>query len=123
MQIISCVCATEALEYQEMLAIPKTGGLTMRAIVQHCLPDQHFDCICLTGQDFTSLWVRPTATIAKMFHQLPVERQRAVRCAIGEHVTMDVAAIFDRPSKFFTIVREPVDRVISNFFSIGPRPT
>jgi hypothetical protein len=29
---------------------------------------------------------------------------------------MDVAAIFDRPSKFFTIVREPVDRVISNFF-------
>jgi Sulfotransferase family len=96
--------------------IPKTGGLTMRAVVQHCLPDQHFDCICLTGQDFTSLWVRPTATIAKMFHQLPVERQRAVRCAIGEHVTMDVAAIFDRPSKFFTILREPVDRVISNFF-------
>jgi hypothetical protein len=80
--------------------IPKTGGRTMRAVVQHCLPDEHFDCMCLNGQDFTSLWVRPAATIAKMFHQLPVERQRAVRCAIGEHVTMDVAAIFDRPSKF-----------------------
>jgi hypothetical protein len=37
-----------------------------------------------------------------------------VRDAI--EATMDVAAIFDRPSKVFTILREPVDRVISNFF-------
>ena len=35
---------------------------------------------------------------------------------MGIHVAMDVDTIFDRPAKFFTIVRHPVDRVISNFF-------
>jgi hypothetical protein len=34
----------------------------------------------------------------------------------GEHVTYDVEKIFDRPSKFFTILRHPVDRVISAFY-------
>jgi Sulfotransferase family len=94
--------------------IPKTGGITMKVVVQHCLPDEHFDCD-LDVPD-TALCVRSTARIAEKFHQLPVERQRAVRCMVGDHVTMDVAKIFDRPSKFFTIVRAPVDRVISSFF-------
>jgi hypothetical protein len=94
--------------------IPKTGGRTMKVVIQHCLADQCFDGD-LTDPD-TALWVRSTARIAEKFNQLPIERQHAVRCMVGEHVSMDVAGIFDRPSKFFTIVREPVDRVISNFY-------
>ncbi len=94
--------------------IPKTGGITMKNVFMNCLPDQYFDCDL--GAPVTALLVRSTARVAEKFHQLPVGRQRAVRCMVGEHVSMDVAAIFDRPSKFFTIVREPVDRVISNFF-------
>jgi hypothetical protein len=94
--------------------IPKTGGITMKIIVRNCLPDEHFDCD-LSHPD-TALWVRSTARIAEKFHQLPEEKQRAVRCMVGDHVSMDVAGIFGRPSKFFTVVREPVDRVISNFF-------
>jgi hypothetical protein len=53
---------------------------------------------------------------------MPIEQQRAVRCLLGIHVAMDVDTIFDRPSKFFTIIREPVDRAISNFFHNRTQP-
>ncbi len=98
------------------LHIPRTGGNTMQAIFQHCFPDQHFNPELAYGD--TALSLRSTRRIAEKFRQLPVEKQRAVRCMIGAPCTMDVDAIFDRPSKFFTIVRHPVDRVISNFFNL-----
>ncbi len=96
--------------------IPKTGGMTMEAIFKHCFPDQHFNPELQYGD--TALSLRSTPRIAEKFRQLPVEQQRAVRCMIGAHCAMDVDTIFDRGSKFFTIVRHPVDRVISNFFHI-----
>jgi hypothetical protein len=94
--------------------IPKTAGHTMQAIFAHCFPDQHFNPELEYGD--TALSLRSTPRIAEKFRQLPVEKQRAVRCMIGAHCVMDVDTIFDRPSKFFTIVRHPVDRVISLFF-------
>jgi Sulfotransferase family len=101
--------------------IPKTGGVTMQAIFRRCFsPDEYFDPE--TSAHGTALWVRSTARMAEKFHKLPVERQRAVRCVVGEHIAMDVAGIFDRPSKFFTIVREPIDRVISSFYFGRTRP-
>lgn len=96
--------------------IAKTGGVTMDTICERCFPDQHFNAHFPIPD--TALLVRFTARIAKNFHQLPIERQRAVRCMFGGSVAMDVDTIFDRPSKFFTILRHPVDRVISNFFYI-----
>ncbi len=103
--------------------IPKTGGQTMERIFERCFPDKHFNAdLPIHDTAFpvrsTALLIRSTARIAKKYHQLPGEKQRAVRCLIGAHVAMDVDTIFDRPSKFFTIVRHPVDRVISHFFHI-----
>jgi Galactose-3-O-sulfotransferase len=100
--------------------IPKTGGLTMAGVVQHCLPNQYFDCELYVPD--TALWVRSTAKIAEKFKKMPEKRQRDVRCVVGDHVSMDVARIFDKPSKFFTILREPVDRVISSFYFGRTRP-
>lgn len=94
--------------------IPKTGGLTIKSVVQHCLQDQCFDCE-LPVPD-TALWVCSTANIAQKFYSLSAEERRVVRCVVGEHVSFDVASIFSLPSKFFTIVREPVDRVVSHFY-------
>jgi hypothetical protein len=88
----------------------------MQAIFEHCFPDQHFNPELAYGD--TALSLRSTPRIAEKFRQLPVEKQRSVRCMIGAPCTMDVDIIFDRPSKFFTIVRHPVDRVISNFFHL-----
>jgi hypothetical protein len=94
--------------------IPKTGGMTMEKVIERCLQDQQFNAY-LKMPD-TALLVRSTAKVAEKFHKLPIERQHAVRCMVGTHFTFDVATIFDKPSKFFTIVRHPVDRVVSNFF-------
>ncbi|MGH6841286.1 MAG: sulfotransferase family 2 domain-containing protein [Methylocella sp.] len=98
------------------LHIPKTGGQTMEAILARCFPNQHFNPELERGD--TALTLRSTPRIAGKFRQLPVEKQRAVRCMIPSSCAMDVDSIFDRPSKFFTILRHPVDRVISNFFHI-----
>jgi len=96
------------------LRIPKTAGTTIQAVFERCLPGANF-----RGEirgSASALLVRPTSEIAKKFSRLPPEEQRAVRCFVDEHVAMDIATVFDRQVKFFTIVREPVDRAISHFF-------
>ena len=85
--------------------IPKTGGNTMDGVFQQCLPDQHFHAD--VGPTDSALLVRSTKKIAEKLGRLPSEKQRAIRCLIGIHVAMDVETIFERPSKFFTIVRHP----------------
>ena len=96
------------------LRLPKTGGNTMDQVLQHCFPGHCFYPHELVVR--SALLVRPTAGIAEKFRQLTVEEQRSIRCLIGTHVAMDVDTIFNRPSKFFAVVRHPVDRVISSFF-------
>ncbi len=96
--------------------MPKTGGNTMDGVFEHCMPGQYFHAH--TGDTDSALLVRSTENIRAKFAAITPDAQRAVRCVIGTHVALDVATVFDRPSKFFTIVREPVDRVISNFFHI-----
>jgi Sulfotransferase family len=96
------------------LRLPKTGGNTMDQVFEHCLPGQWFYPHELVVP--SALLIRPTEGIAERFRQLTVEKQQSIRCVIGTHVAMDVDTVFDRPSKFFAIVRHPVDRVISSFF-------
>ena len=96
------------------LRIPKTAGTTMEAVFERCLPGANFH-----GQihgSASALLVRPTSKIAEKFCQLPPEEQRAVRCLVDEHVALDIATVFDKPVRFFTIVRKPVDRAVSHFF-------
>jgi Sulfotransferase family len=96
------------------LRLPKTGGNTIDQVLGHCLPGQWFYPHELVVP--SALLIRPTTGVAEKFRQLTVEKQQSIRCVIGTHVAMDVDTIFERPSKFFTIVRHPVDRVISSFF-------
>ena len=96
------------------LRLPKTGGNTMDQVLEHCLPGQWFYPHELVVP--SALLIRPTEGVAERFRQLTVAQQQSTRCLIGTHVAMDVDTIFERPSKFFTIVRHPVDRVISSFF-------
>jgi hypothetical protein len=96
--------------------MPKTGGSTMDGVFEHCFPGQYFHAH--TGNTDSALLVRSTAGIRRKLDALAAEQRRAIRCVIGAHVAMDIETIFDRPARFFTIVREPVDRVISSFFYI-----
>ncbi|HLH97114.1 MAG TPA: sulfotransferase family 2 domain-containing protein [Xanthobacteraceae bacterium] len=100
--------------------IPKTGGSTMGGVFEHLFPNQYFHAH--VGPTDSALLVRDTKRIGELFRQMPVEKRQLVRCLIGIHVAMDVDTIFDRPSKFFTIVRDPIDRAISNFFDNRNQP-
>ncbi len=96
------------------LRVPKTAGTTLEAVFERCLPGANFHGHIHVSA--SALLLRPTSEIAEKFRQLPPEEQRAVRCLVDEHVAIDVATVFDRPVRFFTVVRDPVDRAISNFF-------
>jgi hypothetical protein len=94
--------------------IPKTGGTTMESVIDHNFPGTVFHLRC--GPTASALLVRTIDEIAAKFRQLSPERQRDVRFVVGNHVPLHVDSLFERPSKFFTIVRDPVDRAISSFF-------
>lgn len=95
--------------------IPKTGGTTMDAILSRCFPGpQHFD-----GQVGTSpsgLSIRPREKIEAKYHARTVEQRQAIRCVMGTHYPMGIDSMLDRPAKYFTILRPPVERVASHFF-------
>ena len=98
------------------LHIPKTGGKTMDGVFEHCMPGRYFTHIsCNPSPHFLSA-LRSTSGKCSRRHR----RASSARFGVssGSTLALDVDKIFDRPSKFFTILREPVDRVISHFFYI-----
>jgi len=97
--------------------IPKTGGNSMDRPLARCFPGaQHFDAeVGFTG---SALLTRSRERIAAKFEQLAPAEQHAVRCVMGTHVPMGLHTMFDRPAKYFTIVRHPVDRAVSSFFHL-----
>lgn len=96
------------------LRIPKTAGTTVEALFHRCLPAATFHGhIHLSA---SALLIRSTDAIGENFRRLSLDERKAVRCFVDEHVSMDVATLFDRPVRFFTILRHPVDRVISSFY-------
>jgi Sulfotransferase family len=110
----SGVSGLEPPEVLVFLRIPKTAGTTVEALFERCLPGANFHGHIQVAA--SALLARPTNEIGEKFRRLSPEERRAVRCMVDEHVTLDVATIFDRPVRFFTVVRDPVDRAISNFF-------
>jgi hypothetical protein len=114
------VSVPQAPEILIFFHIPKTGGQTLSGVLRNCFRNKYFDCT-MDSPD-TALNFVFTARVASRFHGLSVEKQRDIRCVAGEHIHMDVATIFDRPSEFITLVREPVDRVISNFYFFRKDP-
>lgn len=95
--------------------MPKTGGTTMGAILERCFPkDQHFNAD--VGEPDSSTWTLSRAKIAEKYNLLPDETKQSFRTVFYGHIPMGLHTLFDRPSKYFTIVRDPVDRVISQFY-------
>ena len=66
----------------------------------------------------SALLIRSTDAIGDLFRRLSPDERKAIRCLVDVHVSFDIATLFDRPVRFFTIVRHPVDRVISSFYYI-----
>jgi hypothetical protein len=97
--------------------IPKTGGTTLEKIIQRAVPAEKIFLVNYYGPAKSSLLVRSSGQIATYLQQMSPARRQSIAFVIG-HVPMDIDTLFDRPSRYFTIIREPVDRCLSNFFHL-----
>jgi hypothetical protein len=104
------------------LHIPKTGGITMDHILARNFPGSQ--CLYLPFE-FTesALLIRPHDKTVDTYNSLPAEQRAKIRCIMGTergdrgiHFQFGIHAKLDRPAKYFTIVRDPIDRAISNFY-------
>jgi len=91
--------------------LPKTAGTTMNFILEHCFSKDRLFCI-----PESSIEVGSHEKIAAKYDLLSPEAQRSIQCVMGGHMEMGIHTIFDRPAKYFTIVRHPVNRVVSEFY-------
>ena len=97
--------------------IPKAGGTTMEFVLAQSFPgDQHFNAY--VGVPDSAISTASRALIAEKYNLLSAEEKRSIRCVFGGHMPMGIHTLFDRPTRYFTIVRHPVDRVISSFYFI-----
>jgi hypothetical protein len=102
--------------------MPKTGGLTMGLILEHCFPgDQYFNAY--VGVQGSAILGGSRTKIAAKYDLLSAEAKQRVRAVFYEHVPMGIHTLFDRSAKYFTIVRHPVDRVVSHFYYMRTRRT
>ncbi len=93
------------------LHIPKTGGITMYQILRHNYPPE-------------SIWkVYPASweDLQQAVNALPEERRARLRLLTG-HIPYGVHTLLGRPARYFTILREPVERTLSYFYYVRSHP-
>lgn len=89
---------------------PKTGGTALRALLERVYAPEELHL--------------PPATEAAFcaeYDALPAERKRRLRC-IGGHVFHGLHARLEGSSRYATVLREPVERVISHWDYVRRRP-
>jgi hypothetical protein len=96
--------------------IPKTGGTTMDGVLGRCFPAaQHFDGAM--ADSTSALSIRPREKIEARYFALSDAERRAMRCLMGTIYPMGIHTMLDRPAKYFTVLRDPVERAASHFFN------
>jgi hypothetical protein len=96
--------------------IPRTGGTTIDGILLHCLGRKLFHISFGKLPFDTALWSYSTDRFAERYRRMSPRRRREIICMSGEHFCMDVDTIFDKTSMYFSILRYPVDRIVSSFY-------
>lgn len=85
------------------LHIPKTGGTTLSHILRKQYESNKiYDHGYLKGEK-------------KDFNQLLEEEKKNIKAVCG-HFSYGVHQFFPQPSRYFTMLRDPVDRVISSYY-------
>src|SRR5262249_14008237 len=96
--------------------IPKTGGTSLNSMVQHGFRnDEVFDTTIGSSEFLSGLGLAEFEYCRQRLASFRPEDVRRIRYVSG-HLPMGLHNAFDRPAKYFTVIRHPVDRVISNFF-------
>ena len=113
----SGIAGVTAPELLIFFHIPKTGGTTLEKIIQKAVPAEKVFLVNYHGPAKSSLLVRSNEQIASYLQQMGPVRRQSIEFVIG-HFPMDIDTLFDRSSRYFTIIREPVERCVSNFFHL-----
>ncbi|MEH7238304.1 sulfotransferase family 2 domain-containing protein [Bacillus sp. JJ1562] len=97
---------TNSEELLIYMHIPKTGGTTLKNIIQKQYRKQ-------------DVWLHMEKDMNPKMEQKNIEQLKCV----GGHCWHGIHAHFDRPYKYFTMLRNPIDRVISEYYYILERPS
>jgi hypothetical protein len=96
--------------------IPKTGGTSLNSMVQHGFRnDEVSDTMVIGSENYNGLGLAPYESCRERFASYSPYQFRRIRYVTG-HLPMGLHCAFDRPAKYFSVIRHPVDRVISDFF-------
>ncbi|MGE7592061.1 sulfotransferase family 2 domain-containing protein [Peribacillus frigoritolerans] len=89
--------------------IPKTGGTTLNSIFRNSFSENEiYDHIEIEK-------------MSKQYNQLSDAEKKAIKAVSGHH-SHGVHEIFSRPYAYFTMLREPVSRVISLYYFLKNYP-
>ncbi len=98
------------------LHIPKTGGTSLNSMVQHAFAGAEIsDTMAIGSERYNCLGLAPYELCRERFASYAGDDLRRIRYVTG-HLPMGLHRAFDRTAKYFTVIRHPVDRVISDFF-------
>jgi hypothetical protein len=99
------------------LHIPKTGGMTLGNMVRHAFANN--EAFETPNQvEFTGLGLPRYERCVEHLVSLPAHELNCIRYVWG-HAPFGLHRIFQRPAKYFTVIRHPVDRLISWFFYLA----
>lgn len=90
--------------------IAKTGGTSLRRVVR----------ANYKGKALLEWYGPNRGSVAwwqTHYHALPPERKAAIQC-IAAHSAHYIIPVIDRPFRVFTLVRDPVDRVVSLYYFV-----
>ncbi|MEP7358836.1 MAG: sulfotransferase family 2 domain-containing protein, partial [Anaerolineales bacterium] len=93
------------------LHVPKAGGTTFHQIIARQFP---------AGAAY-NLYAYSTAKAVTAYKQLPLEQRRAYRLVKG-HMPFGLHEFAGRPSTYITILRRPVERVVSYYYYVLASP-
>jgi hypothetical protein len=104
------VCAPQTLIF---FHIGKTGGVSLGTVLARNFPlAQQFNGN--VGETRSALGVRRLEPIADAYHALEPDHRRQIRLVAG-HVPMGLHTMLEQPARYVTLLRHPVERVISSF--------
>jgi hypothetical protein len=98
--------------------IAKTGGTSLGKAIGSHFPVEH-QLGVNPGAAVSALGTWSIDSVREAWEALAIGHRASIRY-VGGHLRFGVHSVFDRPARYVTVLRDPVERVISGFFySIG----
>src|SRR5689334_21688286 len=98
------------------LHIPKTGGTSLSSMVKHGFRrEEVFESISEGGEVYGGLSLVSLECCRERLFARGPEGLKRIRYFSG-HLPLGVDVLFDRPAKYITVLRHPVERAISLFY-------